>query len=79
MFYNSMRRHRNNLRRQLGDNSLSDNYQQAKDELFDELLRQRELAELKKEIIKEITNNIDFTANVDKTLDEILKKFFGGK
>jgi phenylpyruvate tautomerase PptA (4-oxalocrotonate tautomerase family) len=43
------------------------------------LLRQRELAELKKEIIKEITNSIDFTANVDKTLDEILKKFFGGK
>ena len=79
MYYNAIRRHRNNLMRQYGDNSLSDSYAQAKNELFEEMLREKEKEELKREIIKELTSSIEITNKIEANLDEIIKKFFGGK
>lgn len=43
------------------------------------MLREKEKEELKREIIKELTNNIEITNAVEININEILKKIFGGK
>ena len=43
------------------------------------MLREKEKEELKREIIKELTSSIEITNKIEANLDEIIKKFFGGK